>query len=159
MEHAHPGRRPDWAALLIAVGLLALAGVVAWSASAATAGPGYARIGPNAASYVVAAGLAILGLATVVAAFRGDIPKPEAFDPMAVCLILAGLLSLIGVISVGGGFIIAVTLLFALTARAFGRAAFLTDLGIGAALGLIAYLGFTRLLSLSLPQGPLEHLF
>jgi putative tricarboxylic transport membrane protein len=49
-------------------------------------------------------------------------------------------------------------LLFAATARGFGRRALLVDLLIGLALGLVVYLMFTKLLTLALPQGPLERL-
>jgi putative tricarboxylic transport membrane protein len=58
----------------------------------------------------------------------------------------------------GGGFVLAMALLFAATARGFGRRALLVDLLIGLALGLVVYLMFTKLLTLALPQGPLERL-
>jgi putative tricarboxylic transport membrane protein len=51
------------------------------------------------------------------------------------------------------------TVLFAATATAFGRRAILTDLVIGFVIGTIIYLAFSRLLTLSLPAGPLERLF
>ena len=44
------------------------------------------------------------------------------------------------------------------TAAAFGRRAFVTDLAIGGAAGLLIYLLFAKLLSLTLPTGPLERL-
>ena len=75
------------------------------------------------------------------------------------CLILGGLAAVIVLIGIGGGFIPAMTILFAATATAFGRRAILTDLAIGFVLGLGAYLMFAKLLSLSLPTGPLERLF
>ena len=49
-------------------------------------------------------------------------------------------------------------LLFAATARAFGRTAIVTDLVIGLVLAFVVYLMFTKLLTLSLPEGPLERL-
>ena len=42
---------------------------------------------------------------------------------------------------------------------AFGRRAFLTDLLIGAVIAVLIYLLFGKLLTLSLPAGPLENLF
>jgi putative tricarboxylic transport membrane protein len=45
-----------------------------------------------------------------------------------------------------------------MTAAAFGRRAFLTDLAIGFGLGLVVYLLFVKLLTLSLPVGPIERL-
>jgi putative tricarboxylic transport membrane protein len=66
---------------------------------------------------------------------------------------------LIAIIGVGGGFILATTALFVTTSRAFGRRAVLADLGIALVLTTVIYLGFDRLLTLSLPAGPLERLF
>ncbi len=66
--------------------------------------------------------------------------------------------ALIGMIGIGGGFIPATAILFAMTAAAFGRRAFLTDVAIGFALALVIYLLFVKLLTLSLPAGPLERL-
>ena len=48
--------------------------------------------------------------------------------------------------------------LFAATAAAFGRRAIHIDLAIGLVLGTAAYLMFAKLLSLSLPMGPVERL-
>ena len=73
-------------------------------------------------------------------------------------LILAGLALLIAIIGFGGGFILATTALFVTTSAAFGRRAFVTDLVIGAVLTTLIYLAFDRLLTLSLPAGPLERL-
>jgi putative tricarboxylic transport membrane protein len=107
---------------------------------------------------VVAAGLALLAIGNLVLAFRGDFPEREQPKQGPILLILGGLLAVIVLIGMGGGFIPAVTVLFAATAAAFGRRAILTDLAIGFALGVGAYLMFSKLLSLSLPMGPLERL-
>ena len=85
-------------------------------------------------------------------------PEPEPAEPWPILLILGGLAALIALIGLGGGFIPATAILFAATAAAFGRRAFLTDLIIGAVLGTAAYLLFDKLLTLSLPAGPLERL-
>ena len=68
-------------------------------------------------------------------------------------------MALIALIGLGGGFIPAITILFAATSTAFGRRAFLADVAIGFGLSLVAYLMFDKLLTLSLPAGPLERLF
>ena len=115
-------------------------------------------IGPQAMPLVVAAGLAILAIGNLVIALRGELPERESADPRAVLLILGGFVALIALIAFGGGFIIATAILFATTAAAFGRKAFLVDLGIGLALGVIIFLLFDKLLTLSLPAGPLERL-
>jgi len=55
-------------------------------------------------------------------------------------------------------FVLAATLLFVLTARGFGSRAVLRDAAIGFVLALIAFLGFTLGLGLTLPAGPFEFL-
>jgi putative tricarboxylic transport membrane protein len=138
--------------------LLALAGLAAWDAGHLTLTSTYG-MGPEAMPYVIAGGLAALAIGHFVVAVRSALPEREPFDLRAIGWIAAGLLALIVVIGVGGGFVIAMTLLFAATARAFGRTAVVTDLLIGLGLGILAYLMFSKLLTLSLPQGPLEALF
>jgi putative tricarboxylic transport membrane protein len=85
-------------------------------------------------------------------------PHRDAGEMGPILLIVGGLVALIAIIGLGGGFIPATAILFAATARAFGRRALLADLGIGLAIGLGAYLVFAKLLTLSLPVGPLERL-
>ena len=63
------------------------------------------------------------------------------------------------IIGLGGGFIPATAILFAATATAFGRRAIHIDLAIGAGLGVVVFLLFDKLLTLSLPAGPIERLF
>ena len=58
----------------------------------------------------------------------------------------------------GGGFIPATTILFVATAAAFGRRAILADLAIGFVLAVVVFLIFDKLLTLSLPAGPIERL-
>ena len=82
----------------------------------------------------------------------------EGSDPKAIARILGGLAILIAIIGFGGGFIPATTILFAMTAAAFGRRAFLVDLAIGFVLAFVIYLMFDKVLTLSLPAGPLERL-
>ena len=56
------------------------------------------------------------------------------------------------------GFVLAGIVMFVLVARGFGSVRVLRDLVIGAVLVTLAYLTFTRLLSLSLPSGWLPFL-
>lgn len=143
--------------LVVGLGLLALAAIVAFDASRLPAGALYG-VGPGAPAMIVAAGLCLLGLATLVAAWRRAKAAP-AVDAGPVLMILFGLALLILVVALGGGFVPAFTILFAATARAFGSRAPHWDAAIGVSLSLAIYLGFTKLLALSLPQGPLERLF
>jgi putative tricarboxylic transport membrane protein len=152
-----PARRADRAAIAVAALLLILAAVIWWDMSGLQITSVYG-VGPKAMPIVVAIGLTALAAANLAMALRGDLPPRESVDPKAIALILGGLAVLIALIGLGGGFVIATAVLFAATAAAFGRRAFLTDLAIGFALGLAAYLMFDKLLTLSLPAGPLERL-
>ena len=151
---------PRFAVSELAIGLavLALAGVVAYDALRLPAASLYG-VGPAAAPMIVAAGLAVLGLATLVAAWRTDPGDTPSVDAGPVLAILGGLAVLIALVALGGGFVPGFTVLFAATAWAFGNRKVHWDVAIGAALSLVIYLGFTKLLALTLPQGPLERLF
>src|SRR5262249_12359453 len=150
-------RRPDRSGIAIALGLIAIACILVWDLSRLELATTYG-LGPQAMPAVVAAGLFALGLANLVIAWRGDLPEGEPFDLRAILLILGGLAALIAVIGLGGGFVIATALLFAATATAFGRRAVLVDLLIGLGLGLLIFLLFDKLLTLTLPTGPIERL-
>ncbi len=150
-------RKPDPAGIAIAVGLLVLAGIIAWDVTGLGGGMAYG-IGPQAMPLVVAAGLAVLAVGNLVIALRGELPERESADPRAVLLILGGFVALIVLIAFGGGFIIATAILFTTTAAAFGRKALVTDFVIGVVLALAVFLLFDKLLTLTLPSGPLERL-
>ncbi|KQU50430.1 hypothetical protein ASG72_17640 [Bosea sp. Leaf344] len=148
---------PDRAALVAGVLLLAVAALVARDAASQTIVSSYG-VGPTAMPYVVASGLGLLGLAHLVVAFRDGLPAPDSSDPRALGWIVAGLVGFIACVALGGGFIVATALLFGFTARGFGREALVTDLVIGFVMGLVIYVVFFKLLTLSLPAGPLERL-
>ena len=108
---------------------------------------------------LVASGLILLAIGNAVLAWRGEFPEREHYDPKTVLLILGGLAALIAIIGFNGGFIPATAVLFAATSAAFGRRAVLTDLAIGFVLSIVVYLMFSKVLTLSLPMGPIERLF
>lgn len=150
-------RSIDRPALVVGLLLLAAAAIVAFDASRQTITSNYG-VGPTAMPYVVCAGLAVLGLAHFIVAFKDGLPKPEAADSKALLWIVGGLVGLVACIALGGGFIIATAIIFSCTARGFGRDALIVDIVIGAVLGTVIYLVFLKLLTLSLPAGPLEAL-
>jgi putative tricarboxylic transport membrane protein len=156
MDGTQP-RRLDPAGLVIAALLLITAGVIFWDTSTLQITSTYG-VGPKAMPLVVAAGLALLSVGNLVMTLRGELPERESADPKAILMILGGLAALIAIIGLGGGFMPATAILFAATSAAFGRRAFLVDLLIGLVLALIVFLLFDKLLTLSLPAGPLERL-
>jgi putative tricarboxylic transport membrane protein len=149
--------RVDRAGLVIAFLLAALAAVLVWDASRLPAAAMYG-VGPGAMPAVVAVGLALLAIGNLIDALRGNLPPRESADSKPVLLILAGLALLIAIIGFGGGFILATSALFVATSAAFGRRAVLVDAGIALVLTTLIYLAFDKLLTLSLPAGPLERL-
>ncbi len=149
--------RPDRAAFLIAAGLAAVAAVIVWS-TAHMAGAGMnSPVGPKTFPYVIAAILFALAIMTVFSALRGDFPvrEPEAFGPVA--WIVGGLAAQMLLLQVTG-FSIATGLLFAATAKGFGRGPLWMTIPIGIVLSFVVWVVFARGLQLSLPTGPLERL-
>src|SRR6478672_8753029 len=133
-------RKPDTAGMVIAGVLLLIALVIFWDASAMQVATTYG-MGPQAMPYVIATGMILLAAGNFWLAWRGDFPARESFDPKAIVLILGGL-----------------AVLIAATATAFGRRAIHIDLAIGLVLAAVVFLLFDKLLTLSLPAGPLERL-
>ncbi|WP_275786406.1 tripartite tricarboxylate transporter TctB family protein [Pararhizobium gei] len=151
-------RRPDWAALAIAVFLAALAAVIFWDASRLANMGGYSGIGPATIPFVVAGGLLLLAAWTVFEAWRGDFPARERQEIAPVAWIIGGL-ALQMLLLKTAGFSIATGLLFAATAGAFGKRKVWMTIPIGIILCLGIWLVFAGLLQLSLPAGPIERLF
>src|SRR5262249_3848300 len=152
-----PTRRLDPAAIVIAALLLVLALVIFWDESRLELSSTYG-LGPKAMPIVVASGLVLLAIGTLVMAWTGGMPVPEPAHPMPILAHPGGLAALIALIAMGGGFILATTALFVATSAAFGRRALHVDFAIGFVLATVAYLLFDKLLTLSLPAGPLERL-
>jgi putative tricarboxylic transport membrane protein len=155
MAETRTGKPVDRAAIVVGLLLLGLAALTVFDANQITIGSTYG-MGPAAMPYLLAGGLVLLALGHFVFAVKSALPEREGYDPKAIGWIALGMFALIATIGVGGGFVIAMMLLFATTARAFGRTAFLVDLAIGFVLGVLLYEMFTRLLTLSLPEGPIE---
>lgn len=145
-------------ALVIGVLLGILAAVVFWQTRAMPVAAQYARVGPTTVPYAVSGFLAILAVGHVLMAFRRGLPPREA-DRLGPMLWIVGGLVLQLLLLRPAGFSIATGLLFAFTAKAFGRGPLWLTVPIGIALSLVIWLIFAGLLRLSLPAGPLEHLF
>jgi putative tricarboxylic transport membrane protein len=153
-----PERRRDSSSLVIAAGLAGLAALIAWDASQISTTQAYAYVGPKAVPFAIAAGLFLLSIATAIEAIRGDTPERMPEETVPVFWILGGLAGQIALIGFAG-FSIATGVLFAATARGFGRGRLYLTFPIGVAISLALWLLFAKGLDLSLPAGPLERLF
>ncbi len=156
---SHPTkRRPDWAALLIAVALVAIASVIFFDSARLASVTGYSPVGPATVPYAI--GFCLIGLAiwTAFEAWRGDFPQRDKQDVAPVIWVVAGLAAQMLLLNTAG-FSIATGLLFAFTARAFGKRKLHYSIPIGFAVSFIVWFIFARLLQLSLPAGPFERLF
>ena len=151
-------RRPDRAALAIAVFLAGLAGLIFWDSSRLARINSYSGIGPSTIPFVIACGLLLLAAWTVFEALRGDFPARERQEIGPVVWIVGGLAAQMLLLK-PLGFSIATGVLFAAAAAGFGKRKLWFTIPIGIVLCLGVWLIFAGLLQLSLPAGPLEHLF
>ncbi|HEY4193430.1 MAG TPA: tripartite tricarboxylate transporter TctB family protein [Mesorhizobium sp.] len=158
-ENSAPARAGtlDKAVLAIAAGLALVAVIIAWNTALMGTAGSYSRVGPTTFPYVIAAVLFVLAVFTAVAGLRGTFPKrePEAIAP--VLMIVAGLAGQMLLLK-AAGFSIATGVLFAATARAFGRGPLWVTFPIGVVLSFIVWFIFSKGLQLTLPAGPLEKL-
>lgn len=151
-----PGFDPG--ALIIAAVLALIAAIILYNAYFAPAAAGYARVGPWSVPRLIGAGLAFLSIWTFIAAFRKDFPErePQNYSPML--WIVGGLAAQMLLLKLAG-FSIATGLLFAATAKAFGRGPLWLTVPFGIGFALVVWLIFALGLKLSLPAGPLELMF
>src|SRR5262245_57982808 len=105
------GRRVDPAGIVVAVLLAALAGLIVYDMTTLSITQTYG-VGPKAMPIVVATGLALCAIGNLVLAFRNGFPEREQPAHLPIVLILGGLVAVIVLIGMGGGFILAVTILF-----------------------------------------------
>jgi putative tricarboxylic transport membrane protein len=162
----------------VCLGLIVVvfAGILAWQTMAIPSSPLYARVGPTLFPWVVVTLLAGLGVALAVQGLRGGWAHDEELgdlDFAGGAWMLAGLAA--NVLFIGGmdlsftafgttvplvvpqlGFILASTIQFVLTARAFESRKPLRDVSIGFALATVAYVGFDQLLGYRIGTGIVE---
>ena len=150
-------RRPDGAALVIALVMAAIAAVIIWQTSLMRVPPIQAKVGPTVFPYVIAGGLLILAVGTAISALRGQFPAREKDNLGPMAWIIGGLVAQMLLIG-WAGFSIGTAVLFAFTAKGFGRGPLWQTLPIGLVLSFVIWFIFSRGLQLSLPMGPLERL-
>lgn len=150
-------RRPDGAALVIAAILAAIAAVIIWQTSQMRVPPIQARVGPTVFPYIIAGALILLSIGTVVSAIRRGFPERSDDNYVPIFWIIGGLVAQLLLLSTLG-FSIATGILFAFTAKAFGRGPLWQTIPIGAVFAFLVWVAFAKGLQLSLPAGPLERL-
>ena len=151
-------RRLDKAALVIAA-LLGLAAISIFYSTMQQGGvAGYSPVGPKTVPYVIAGALAVLSVFTAIAAVRGDFPEREPINwPPTIWVIAGMIVQMLTMKTVG--FSIATGLLFACTAKGFGKGNFLVTIPVGVVFSFIVWLIFAKGLQLSLPVGWIERFF
>jgi len=151
-------RRRDTAALVIALGLALVAVVMLWDSARLADLGGYSGVGPASVPRVVAFCLLGLSVWTVFAALKGDFPERPAQNVPPILWIVAGLAAQLLLLH-PAGFSISTGVLFAFTARAFGKRNLAMTIPLGIVFAFVVWVVFAQLLMLHLPAGPLEHLF
>lgn len=152
-------RRSAAGELAIAVGVIALAGIIYWQMLVIPVSPLYAKVGPTLVPTLAAVALLGLGLALLLAAVRGGWQSEEERtavpDRMALAWVLGGLF--LNVLLIGmAGFTIASTLLFICVARGYGSRRIVRDAAFGAIFALTAYFGFAKTLGINIGGGLVE---
>ena len=99
----------------------------------------------------------LLAIGTLVSALRSGFPVRSRDDYQPIFWIVGGLVAQILLLSTAG-FSIATGVLFALTAKGFGRGPLWQTIPIGVVFSFIVWFIFAKGLQLSLPAGPLENL-
>ncbi|WP_020179327.1 tripartite tricarboxylate transporter TctB family protein [Methylopila sp. M107] len=184
---ASAGRR--FGPIAMAVGMLAIAAVVAVEAKRLSAVTLYGGdIGPAVFPWIIAAGLAVLGVVNLLSALKARAAEGAPVEVAPVLWVVGGLAAQIlllipasswlsalsGVFGfdpeaagaklpfnadLSAGFAIATGVLFGLSARGFGGKPLWLTIPIGIVASLAIYLVFAKGLDLSLPVGPIENLF
>jgi putative tricarboxylic transport membrane protein len=154
------GLRPALGETIIAVGVLALAGVIYWQTTIIPVSPLYAKVGPTVVPSITALALALLGVLLLVEALRGgwqsEVERQLTIDRAALAWIAAGLI--LNVLLIGPvGFTIASIILFVCVARGFGSRAIVRDAVIAALFALAAYFGFAKTLGINIGAGLIEN--
>jgi putative tricarboxylic transport membrane protein len=139
----------------VGVGVVLLGLLVGWQTTLIPISAIYATIGPRAFPWVVAAALVVLGGLLVREGLRGGWAHEEGDEPInrrAVLWLGLGLVLNVALID-WVGFIVSSTLMFTCVARAFESDRPVRDLTIGFLLSVASYVGFERLLGISIGAG------
>ena len=155
----------DLGEVLLAIAVAAFGVAVVWQTTEIRLTPAYSKVGPRVIPYIVGIGLVVVGAWLAAEALTGHAAPPssdsEDADPtLPTDWRTLGLLavSLIGYLFLiePAGFVIASAVLYVGAAFAMGSRRLARDIGVGVALAVVLYVGFTRGLNLQLPAGILS---
>lgn len=148
-----------WQDTGVGLGVIALAGIVAWQTAIIPENAIYAKVGPKVFPWISAVMLAVMGAALTFEGLRGGWEHEHAAETDWRSLGWLGLGLFLNVVLISNvGFIIAGTILFVCTARAFGSDKLVRDAIIGFVLGVTAFVGFDRVLGYKIGTGLVEGL-
>ena len=158
-RHSSVARGVAWQDTAVGISVLLLAGLVAWQTTVIPENAIYAKVGPKVFPWISAAMLAAMGALLTIQGLRGgwDHEDGGEMDWPSLGWLMAGLILNVALIA-NAGFIIAGTLLFICTARAFGSLKPLRDGAIGFVIAVISYVGFDRILGYKIGTGLIERL-
>ena len=142
----------------VAAGLAVIGAVMLWDAGRLSGAAGYSNVGPAMFPRIIGGVLIGLAVWTAVSTLRRDFPDPHPSAHGPILWVLAGLTAQLLLLKVAG-FSIATGLLFALTARGFGKRNLAVTIPLGIAMAFVIWAVFSQVLMLNLPAGPLERLF
>lgn len=144
----------------IAIGVIVLGLVAAWQTTEIPQSA-YAAVGPRAFAWAASFMLVVMGGFLTVDAMRGGWSHATddfgEVDLPGGLWMIGGLIANVALIDVIG-FILASTVLFAMTARSFGSRQLPRDAIIGFLLAFVAYIGFDRVLGYKIGTGLIEGL-
>ena len=146
--------------LAISLGVVAMGFIAAWQTTLIQTSA-YAQVGPRTFAWATSCMLIVMGLFLVKDAVAGGWShEAEEFgevDWRGGLWMVGGLIVNVALIEYIG-FILASTLLFIFTARAFGSLSLVRDTLIGLTLTVVAYVGFDRILGYKIGTGWIESL-
>lgn len=150
-------RRPDGAAFIIALVLVALGALLIWDGGRIPNKAGYSGVGPGDVPKLIGYGLVFLGFGTAWQGWKNPGPRRPKQQPVPLLWLLGGMIVMVATIHTIG-FALGATILFTCSAAAFGERRFHIAVPAGFVLGLFIYAVFDVLLQLNLPGGPIEML-
>lgn len=156
------GARPQL--VIVSLIVVAIGAAVTMLSTMIAVGPGGAVVGAHTFPFAIGLLLLACGLLMLLEGVKAPWdceatdPHTPALDLMPMAILCCGMVVNVALIK-SAGFIIASTLMFAFTAKAFGARRLWLSLVIGFVLAIVTYYGFAQMLDLRIGGGFIEDLF